>query len=330
MRKKRIILLVVLSLVLLGVVSFCLSSSGQKWMDAVAQGIDDILTEQDMGDTGDPDNPVSSANTTKPTISAKTGEELLRELPEYSGEPAVVVNDNEPFFMESEMVTEAFEYYSPLDELGRCGVAYANICIEVMPTEDRGSISSVKPTGWHTTKYDVISGKYLYHRCHLIGYQLAGENANKLNLITGTGYMNVTGMLPYENQIADYVKKTENHVIYRVTPIFDKENLVAHGVLMEAKSVEDDGEGVMFCVFCYNVQPGIKIDYASGESSLADEEDTSSTDDITYVLNTKTKKFHLPSCSLAKKLTDSNKEEVTWSRKKCIDEGYEACGTCKP
>lgn len=185
---------------------------------------------------------------------------------DYSGDAYIVINDNIPFFDESELTTEPFEIYSDLDYLGRCGAAFANICIDIMPAEERGSIGSVKPTGWHTVKYDFVEGKYLYNRCHLIGYQLAGENANEKNLITGTRYLNVTGMLPFENMVADYVKETDNHVFYRVTPYFEGENLVAKGVLMEAESVEDAGDGVCFNVFCYNVQDGVVIDYATGES----------------------------------------------------------------
>lgn len=190
----------------------------------------------------------------------------LSDIPEYSGEPYVVLQDNWPDFDAGDISTEAFETYSDLDELGRCGVAYANICLEIMPTEPRGEIGQVKPTGWHTVKYDCVDGKYLYNRCHLIGYQLAGENANRQNLITGTRYLNVTGMLPFENMVDDYVEETENHVLYRVTPVFDGDNLVASGVQMEAFSVEDEGEGVCFNVFVYNVQPGIVIDYSTGES----------------------------------------------------------------
>lgn len=188
-------------------------------------------------------------------------------IPEYSGKPYVEVNYNQPFFTDDEVTTEPFEVYSELDLLGRCGVAYANVCQELMPTKERGQIGKVKPSGWHTVKYPgVIKDLYLYNRCHLIGFQLAGENANEKNLITGTRYLNVEGMLPFENEVADYVNKTNHHVLYRVTPIFTDDNPVADGVLMEAYSVEDFGEGVSFCVFVYNVQPGIEIDYQTGES----------------------------------------------------------------
>lgn len=185
-------------------------------------------------------------------------------------QPYTIINDNKPYFEESDYTTVAFEEYSELDTLGRCGVAYANVCKEIMPTTERGSISSVKPSGWQSVQYDSVDGKYLYNRCHLIGYQLAGENANKQNLITGTRYLNIEGMLPFENMVADYIEETNNHVLYRVTPVFEGDNLVASGVLMEARSVEDDGEGIEFCVYCYNIQPGIKIDYATGDSIESD------------------------------------------------------------
>mgnify|MGYP001035089778 FL=1 len=187
----------------------------------------------------------------------------LDELPAYAGEPYVAVNANQPFFEETDYTTEAFETYSELDDLGRCGPAYACVGTELMPTEDRESISSVTPSGWINVEYD---GQYLYNRCHLIGFQLTGENANERNLITGTRYMNVDGMLPFENLVADYVKETDNHVLYRVTPAFAGTELVARGVEMEAYSVEDQGRGVCFHVYCYNVQPGVEIDYATGEN----------------------------------------------------------------
>lgn len=190
----------------------------------------------------------------------------IADIPEYTDKIYIEINNNMPYFEESEYTTESFEKYSELDELGRCGVAYANISKEIMPPEgdERGSISSVKPTGWEQAKYD---GEYLYNRCHLIGYQLADEDANELNLITGTRYFNVNGMLPFENQVANYIKENENnHVLYRVTPIFKDDNLLANGVEIEAYSVEDNGQGVCFNVFVYNVQPGITIDYKTGES----------------------------------------------------------------
>lgn len=193
----------------------------------------------------------------------------MDEIPEFDeSTPYVVINENVPVFEEKYFTDISFESYSPLDSLGRCGVAFANVSLDTMPTEERGAIGSVKPSGWQTAKYDNVDGKYLYNRCHLIGYQLTAENANKENLITGTRYLNVQGMLPFENEVADYIKDTGNHVLYRVTPIFQGENLVAKGVQMEAESVEDRGDGVEFNVFVYNNQPGIEIDYATGKSKL--------------------------------------------------------------
>ena len=198
------------------------------------------------------------------------------DIPPYSGEPYTVMNNNMPYFELPHMTGNGRfyiipeEFYSELDPLGRCGVAIANVSVYLMPEGDRESISSVTPTGWRSVKYDSVSGKYLYNRCHLIGYQLAGENANPKNLITGTRYLNIKGMLPFENMVADYVKETENHVMYRVTPYFDGENLVADGVELEAWSVEDNGEGICFNVYCYNEQPGIIIDRATGDSRAAE------------------------------------------------------------
>lgn len=194
---------------------------------------------------------------------------LKNAVPEYSGDPYAVLNGNKPLFEEYEIIPASFEYYSPLDELGRCDVAFSSVATDLMPTEERGSISSVKPTGWVNNKYDIIPGKYLYNRCHLIGFQLTGENANKQNLITGTRYLNTEGMLPFENQVAGYVKKTGNHVVYRITPVFCDNQLLSRGVLMEGYSVEDKGKGISFCVYCYNVQPGILLNYQNGENALA-------------------------------------------------------------
>lgn len=191
----------------------------------------------------------------------------IDEIPEYSGEAYIEINNNIPNFKESDYTTEAFEDYSELDDYGRCGVAYANICKEIMPKkgEKRGDISNVKPTGWKQKKYN---GEYLYNRCHLIGYQLSDENDNELNLITGTRYFNVTGMLPFENKVAEYIKENENnHVLYRVTPVFEGKNLLASGVEIEAYSVEDNGKGICFNVYVYNIQPGITINYLTGEST---------------------------------------------------------------
>ena len=285
----------------------------------------------------------------------------LREIPAYSGTPYTEVNGNQPYFTEEELTTQSFETYSELDSLGRCGVAYANVGQDLMPTEPRGEIGAVKPSGWHLVKYDNVDGKYLYNRCHLIAYMLAAENANPQNLITGTRYLNVQGMLPFETKVCDYVKNTGNHVLYRVTPIFDGDNLLADGVLMEAYSVEDAGEGISFCVFAYNVQPGIGIDYATGDNwaegsgtyqstvaSVAEETpvpqpetDTAvqitpessapqESQGITYVLNTNTKKFHYPTCSSVDDMKEKNKQIYTGSREEIINMGYVPCKRCNP
>lgn len=250
----------------------------------------------------------------------------LDKLPEYPGEPFVAINNNVPNFDEKDKTTKSFESYSDLDSLGRCGVAYANIGQDLMPTKDRDSISSVKPTGWINVKYDSVDGKYLYNRCHLIGHQLAGEDANEKNLITGTRYFNVDGMLPFENMVADYVKETDNHVLYRVTPIYDGDDLVAKGVLMEAESVEDDGEGVQFNVFVYNVQPGITIDYATGESHLSkDGETTNSSSKKAKVEirgNKNSKIYHCPGQAAYDDMKNSKNLVIFHSEKEAINAGY--------
>lgn len=252
----------------------------------------------------------------------------LKSIPEYSGEPYVTIHDNVPFFLEEELTTDAFETYSELDDLGRCGTAYANICEDIMPTEKRGKIGMIKPSGWHTVKYTGIDGNYLYNRCHLIGYQLSAENANEKNLITGTRYLNVTGMLPFENMVADYVNETGNHVLYRVTPIYNQENLVADGVLMEAQSVENDD--LAFCVYCYNVQPGIEIDYHTGDSKSSETEQPSKTSEDLYVLNRNRKKFHRPNCSSVQDIKPKNKQEFSGNTKALIQQGYSPCKNCNP
>lgn len=247
-------------------------------------------------------------------------------VPAYSGEAYAVVNDNVPFFTQAEITEISFESYSELDALERCGVAWASVGRDLMPTEPRGAIGSVKPSGWHTARYDgLVDGNYLYNRCHLLGFQLTGENANERNLITGTRYMNVDGMLPFENLVADYVKETENHVMYRVTPVFVGSELVARGVLMEALSVEDAGDGVCFCVFAYNVQPGVEIDYATGESALAG--DTAQETESCYIGNRNSKVFHREECT---GLPAQQNRVVFSSRDAAVAAGYKACGNCKP
>lgn len=275
--------------------------------------------------------------------SAGASSATRENIPAYSGNAYVILEDNQPSFAEGEETKQSFETYAELDGLGRCGTAYANIGRDLMPTEERGNISPIKPSGWQSAKYDCVEGKYLYNRCHLIGFQLSGENANRKNLITGTRYLNVEGMLPFENQVAEYVKTTGNHVLYRVTPVYEGDNLVADGVQMEARSVEDDGAGICFHIYVYNVQPGIVIDYATGKSHLSGEAETekNSTKDIAgdkksqdklsqqYVLNTNTRRFHLPSCPSVSETREENKENYEGSRSDLVNQGYEPCGRCR-
>lgn len=290
----------------------------------------------------------SDAETKKTSTDVQSSENTsiinLNEIPAFSDKAYITINNNIPYFSDEDYSTTSFEKYSDLDSLGRCGVAYANIGIDLMPTSERESIGMIKPSGWQTVKYDNVDGKYLYNRCHLIGYQLTAENANEKNLITGTRYLNIQGMLPFENIVADYIIETKNHVLYRVTPIYDGNNLVASGVLMEGKSVEDKGEGISFCVYAYNNQPGINIDYATGKSSLADvvssEEvenksssattNTTNAVNTTYILNTNSHKFHNPSCSSVSKMSESNKKEFNGTRNQLIEEGFEPCKICNP
>lgn len=279
----------------------------------------------------------------------------LASVPSYTGSAYTVLNDNVPEFTEEDLALESFESYSELDSLGRCGAAFANIGQELMPTEERGKIGQVRPSGWHTQKYDCVDGKYLYNRCHLIGYQLTGENANEENLITGTRYMNVEGMLPFEDMTADYIRETGNHVLYRVTPLYNGDDLVASGVQMEAQSIEDGGQGVLFNVYCYNVQPGVGIDYSTGDSweetedfsaqespelSAGTEETFSSPEqetftdksaaEATYILNVNTGKFHRPDCHSVNQMKEKNKMEMTGTRDELVQQGYSPCQNCNP
>ncbi len=258
----------------------------------------------------------------------------LDSVPEYSGKSYVVIDENVPAFSAEDLSTESYEHYGKLDYLGRCTVASANIGRDLMPTEERGSISHIKPTGWQIAKYDFVDGRYLYNRCHLIAFQLTGENANERNLITGTRYMN-TEMIQFEELVGDYVRETGNHVRYRVTPIYDGDNPLASGIQMEAMSVEDNGEDIMFNVYFYNVQPGVAIDYATGNNWLdrsGSEGDASGNDsaETTYILNTSSGKFHEPSCSGVKQMSDKNKAEFTGTRDELLEAGYEPCGSCHP
>lgn len=291
----------------------------------------------------------------------------LSEVPAYSGKAYVSVNDNKPYFSDDEITSSSYEYYSDLDSLGRCGIVVASIGRDLMPTEERGEIGMVKPSGWHTVRYNgVVDGNYLYNRCHLIGYQLSGENANTKNLITGTRYLNIEGMLPFENMVADYVKETGNHVMYRVTPFFEGDNLLASGVLMEGRSVEDNGEGISYCIFAYNVQPYVIINYSTGDSELApdapkptpeptpeptptpkptpkpeptpepkpdptpEQNESAVPAGTDYIGNKNTKKFHYPYCSSVNQMKESNKFYYTGTRDEMISMGYDPCKRCNP
>ena len=296
----------------------------------------------------------TAASTTKTTAKSNAKVDL-NNIPQFANKPYVVINNNKPGFNESDKKAVSFEKYSPLDSKGRCGVAFACVGKDLMPTGERGSIGSVKPSGWHTVKYAGIDGNYLYNRCHLIGWQLTGENANERNLITGTRYLNIEGMLPFENMVADYIKETNNHVLYRVTPIFKGDNLLASGVQMEAYSVEDNGRGICFNVYCYNAQPGITINYADGSSSGPSMEQNTTkksvttkkssitnapanttkkavSSNVTYILNTNpsSMKFHKPNCSSVSNMKEENKKEFYGTREEAIAAGYSPCGSCKP
>ena len=264
--------------VLVVLIIFGAAGQSLRWssLESTVESVASVMDTETATPTAAPTDAGTDAGTNAETAQAVPEDTWtsnaafsLSDVPAYAGEPYVAVNNNIPYFSNNDLTTTSFEQYGDLDSLGRCQAAYASIGQDLMPTEKRSSISSVKPTGWHNAKYEGIDGKYLYNRCHLIGYQLTAENANEKNLITGTRYMNVEGMEPFENMTADYIKDSGNHVLYRVTPEFEGNNLVASGVLMEGKSVEDDGAGVQFCVYCYNVQPGITIDYATGESAEA-------------------------------------------------------------
>lgn len=308
--------------------------------------------------SADSNNSDANKNNSSGVGTGKAEKANPSSIPAYSGSAYTVINNNQPNFSKDELKTKGYENYSSLDSLGRCGVAIASVGKDTMPgeNEERGSISDITPSGWKQAKYSGISGGYLWNRCHLIGWQLSAENANKQNLITGTRYMNTEGMLPFENMVADYIKETNNHVAYRVTPIFEGSNLVASGVQIEAYSVEDNGEGICFNVYCYNVQPGITINYTTGDSSQSgstkqEQTTTKSTStqqnsnsgnqakqteqsvkntEETYILNNNSKKFHDPDCDSVKKMKESNKETYTGSRDDLIKKGYTPCKNCNP
>ena len=289
-----------------------------------------------------------TAGVPDPAVQAESAD-TIAEVPEYDGVPYVEINDNEPEFTEAELTTESYEEYSELDPLGRCGTAEACIGEDLMPDGEREDISEVEPTGWENREYDIVDGGYAYNRCHLIGFQLSGENANEENLITGTRYMNTEGMLPFENMVAEYVQETDNHVMYRVTPVFEGDDLVASGVQMEAESVEDGGAGICFNIYVYNVQPEIIIDYSTGANwadtdsgnektadiSAADDSDAENGEDQepkeqTYILNKNTKKFHKPECSSVDDIKAENKSGFTGTREELIEDGFDPCGKCRP
>lgn len=263
----------------------------------------------------------------------------LEDVPAYSGNAYVNINEGIPRFTDEELTTVSYELYSELDSLGRCGTVMACCGKDLMPTGERGSISSVYPSGWKQAKYDFVDGTYLYNRCHLIGWQLTGEDANERNLITGTRYINIEGMLPFENMVADYIKETGNHVMYRVTPIYEGSNLVASGVQMEAFSVEDEGDGICFNVYCYNVQPGVTIDYATGKSWLSGETPPDPETETaggrmpllaegTFVLNVSSKRIHMPTCSSVEDMKPENRKDYTGETAPLLEQGYTPCGSC--
>lgn len=349
-RLRTLLLILVLALSGVGLPACAPSSSdsgsaaGSTAFEAPEVVEDDAPSDSAALEADESEDPASS--------SSQSAAFDIAQVPSYTGNPYTVINGNVPAFTDEDVAAPA-ESYAPLDALGRCGVAMAVVGSETMPTEERGSIGMVKPSGWHTVRYDdLVDGKYLYNRCHLIGYQLTGENANEENLVTGTRYMNVEGMLPFENEVDDYIDATGNHVLYRSTPIFVGDELVCRGVHLEARSVEDDGAGVSFNVFCYNVQPGIGIDYATGESwrlggATSAPEETSNTSTtapataqtpavqapaatMTYILNTNTKKFHLPGCASVNRMSDKNKQEFTGTRDEVIAQGYDPCKNCNP
>lgn len=297
----------------------------------------DLFHKESATQTSSYDNEIISAtiySLTSNTFDEKADAfiDSLYDISLFSENPYYELNGNVPFFTSSEKTITTLEYYSELDSLGRCGVAFVCIGKETMPTEERGEIGQIKPSGWHTIKYDIVEGKYLYNRCHLVGYQLSGENANPRNLITGTRFLNNDGMLPFENKVAEYVQNTGNHVIYRVTPVFEDSNLLAYGVIIEAFSVEDNGKGICFNVFCYNAQPGISINYSTGESVALDTQAdiTKSQNESNYIVNINTNKFHQPNCSSVSSIKAKNRIDYFGMRDTLVSKGYQPCKKCNP
>ena len=361
-RKQRNATFILIAMMFASFVA-CLFGSRSESQDRDSQAAyTEIVEDVSTGEETEDDKTTDSAQT-ETTNEEKTevAEQFdISTVPAYSGRAYATINNNVPFFTEADLqkAANSYESYSDLDSLGRCGVCTVSVGTDIMPTEERGNIGQVKPTGWQTVKYNgIVDGNYLYNRCHLIGYELTGENANEKNLITGTRYMNVDGMLPFENMVADYVKSTGAHVLYRVTPIFEGDNLVASGVTIEAESVEDNGAGLLFNVYVYNVQPGVSIDYASGKSELdgtvsaaAEEPSTKAenteqvqqteqavaetpqpvAEGTSYVLNTNTKKFHHTWCSSVNEMKAKNREDFTGSRDDAIARGFVPCKRCNP
>lgn len=333
LNNKRII---VVSICVIAFLALLCRSDNSNTPIIAEQSSTTIGVEVDNLSTAEPTNTVE--HTQSDTNTSNDLPFNLSDIPSYSGSPYYEVNNNQPFFQANELTTESFKQFSKLDSLGRCGVAFACIGADSLPTKERGAIGMIKPSGWHTVRYDdIIEDKYLFNRCHLIAFELSGENANPQNLISGTRYMNVKGMLPFENRVRSYVEYTNQHVIYRVTPVFEGDNLVTTGVLMEGYSVEDNGEGICFNVFCYNVQPQIKINYADGTSEVdyvpeSEGNTVDSNDDLstTYILNTNSKKFHYPYCDSVNDMKEKNKQVFTGTREEVIEMGYSPCERCKP
>ena len=344
MKKLIFVVLVSFSILFAGCDNTSSSVKETKTTNTTVSSV--IVTEGETSETSK--KTVSETTTKKQTTTTTTGQNKIAfEIPKYEGKDYIVINNDNPYFEQSEITTKAYEDYPPLDSLGRCGACTACLGKELMPTEERGSIGMVKPSGWQLSKYDFVDGKYLFNRCHLIGFQLAGENANERNLITGTRYMNIGRMLDLENMTASYIRSTGNHVMYRVTPCFEGNNLVSQGVLMEAYSVEDSGAGIKFCNFVFNIQPNVNINYADGTNSLISApttttatqtiktttqatQNTQSTQSASrqFVLNTNTKKYHELSCSSIKDIKEKNKGTYTGTEEELKNMGYSPCKKC--
>ena len=334
----RALALTVLLAVALAVLPACSGDdSSPQAPGSVSQEVVATTPEEPEGQ-GEPPTEEADPAPEEPTEPSAPVAFDLSQVPAYDGSPSAAINDNVPTIDEDDIPAQS-ETYAPLDALGRCGAAVAVVSPSTMPAEgeERGSIGMVKPTGWHTVRYDdLVDGRYLYNRCHLIGWQLSGENANERNLVTGTRYMNTEGMLPFENEVADYVDRTGGRVLYRATPVFEGDELICRGVRLEALSLDDGGLGVCFDVFCYNVQPGVGIDYVTGDSWREESalpqgtEPAQQSEERTYVLNTNTKKFHYPECSSVDRMSEKNKLVVTDAREDVIAQGYDPCGNCNP